>query len=226
MSQLRMNEFQKAAAAKEWYKETLAARVIKSLEKNNMTACYVKTREAALKKALSLIPKGCKVAHGGSLTLEEMGLLDTLRKRKKEYRFIDRRVPNLTDDDVERLRNESLLADVFLSSTNALTMDGKLVNIDGQGNRVAALLYGPKKVIIIAGINKIVPDQEAAMYRIQNYVTPVHGKRRDHTFPCTKVGYCVDCHTTQRACKLVTIIEQQRQKDRITVIICGEELGI
>ena len=217
-------EIEKVTESKEWYKEMLAGRAINSLEKNNMTGIYAKTKEEATEKALSLIPSGSKVGHGGSLTLQQIGIADTLRKG--DFQFLDRRAPGLSEEESERLRRESLLSDVFLMSTNALTMDGKLVNIDGIGNRVAALSYGPSKVIVIAGINKIVPDQEAAIQRIKNYVTPLHARRRDLPLPCAKTGTCVDCRTVQRMCNIVTIIEHQRQKDRITVIICGEELGL
>ncbi|MFC1978243.1 lactate utilization protein [Chloroflexota bacterium] len=217
-------EMEKVVEAEEWYKETLAGKVIDSLEKNNMTGIYTKTKEEAVEKALSLIPKGSKIGHGGSLTLRQIGIPDALRKG--DFHFIDRRQPGLSEDEIEKLRRESLLSDVFLMSTNALTMDGKLVNIDGIGNRVAALSYGPSKVIIIAGTNKIVPDQEAAMQRVKNYVAPIHARRRDHTLPCVKTGTCVDCRVAERSCNVVTTIEHQRQKDRITVIICGEELGL
>ncbi|MFH1381990.1 MAG: lactate utilization protein [Chloroflexota bacterium] len=221
-------EFEKAAEAKEWYHETLAGKVIKALEKNNMNGVYVKTKAAALEKALSLIPPGSQVAHGGSLTLEEIGILDIMRKSRK-FRFIDRRAPGLgigRDNATEQLRRQSLLADVFLMSTNALTLDGKPVNIDGYGNRVAALCYGPTRVIIIAGINKIVPDQEAGIQRIKDYVAPVHAKRRGRPVPCAKAGKCVDCRSEERTCNIVTVVERQWEKDRITVVICGEELGV
>ncbi len=218
------HEMEKTIDSKEWYNETLAGRVISSLERNNMTGVYAKTKEEAVEKALSLIPKGSKVGHGGSLTLEQIGIMDALRKG--DFNFLDRRKPGLSEDEIERLRRESLLTDVFLMSTNALTLDGKLVNIDGYGNRVAALCYGPSKVIIIAGINKVVPDQEAAIQRIKNYVAPLHARRRDRPLPCAKTGTCVDCRTTQRSCNIVSIVEHQRQKDRITVIICGEDLGL
>ena len=180
-------EMKKVIESKEWYKEMLAGKVINSLEKNNMTGIYVKTKEEAMEKALGLIPKGSKVSHGGSLTLQQIGITDALRKG--DFQFIDRRAPGLSEDEIERLRRESLLSDVFLMSTNALTMDGKLVNIDGIGNRVAALSYGPSKVIIIAGINKIVPDQESAMQRIKNYVTPLHARRRDFASSLCKDGH-------------------------------------
>lgn len=215
---------EKAIKSKEWYKETLTGRVIDSLQRNNMTGFYTKTKEEAVEKALSLIPKGSKVGYGQSLTLEQTGIMDALAKG--DFHFLDRRKPELSKDEVERLRRESLLADVFLMSTNALTTDGKLVNIDGHGNRVAALIYGPSKVIIIAGVNKIVSDQEAAIQRIKNYVAPLHAWRRGRPLPCAKTGTCVDCRAPRRMCNIVTIIEHQRQKGRITVIICGEELGL
>ena len=217
-------EMKKANESKDWYREMLAGRVISSLEKNNMTGIYAKTKEEAMQKALNLIPKGSTVGHGGSLTLEQIGIMDALRKG--DFHLIDRRRPELSEDEIEGLRRESLLSDVFLMSTNALTTDGKLVNIDGCGNRVAALSYGPSRVIIVAGINKIVQDQEAAMQRIRNYVAPIHARRQDRPVPCAKTGTCVDCRTTRRSCNIVTIVEYQRQKDRITVIICGEELGL
>ncbi|MFC1989259.1 lactate utilization protein [Chloroflexota bacterium] len=214
----------KLAETREWYKETLASRVIKSLEKNNMTGVYVRTKEEALDKVISLIPEGSKVGFGGSLSLDQIGVKDVLRKGN--YHFIDRNVPGLSEDEVDKLRKESLLADVFLTSTNALTVDGKLVNIDGYGNRVAAISFGPGKVIVVAGINKIVPDLEAAMRRIKDYATPIHAVRLNRPVPCAQTGVCVDCHAPQRLCNIVCIIESQRSKDRIIVIIVGEELGL
>ncbi len=217
-------EMERASESIEWYKEVLASKVISSLEKNNMTGIYVKTREEALRKALSLIPEGSRVGYGGSLTLEQIGVIDVLRKGN--FHLYDRGKPKLSEDEIERLRKESLLADVFLMSTNALTIDGKLVNIDGYGNRVAALSYGPSKVIIVTGVNKIVPDQESAIRRIKDYVAPIHARRRNRPLPCAKTGNCVDCRATLRSCNILTVIEHQRQKDRITVIICGEKLGL
>jgi len=214
----------KAAETKDWYQETLVLKVIDSLERNNMRGLYVNTKEETLEKVLSLIPEGSKVGYGGSLSLDQIGVKDILRTGN--YRFIDRQKPGLSEDEVTELRKESLLSDVFLTSTNALTVDGKLVNIDGYGNRVAAIIFGPPKVIVIAGINKIVPDVDAAMQRIRNYTAPIHAKRRDRPLPCAKTGTCVDCRTPERSCNAVAIIEHQRHKDRITVIIVREELGL
>jgi len=210
--------------ARQWYAETLARRAIEALEKNNMTGFYASTQEAALKKALSLIPKGSKVGYGGSHTLDQIGIKEALRAG--DCHLIDRNQPGIDDEQMDKLRRESLTADVFLMSTNALTLDGKLVNIDGYGNRLAAMIFGPPKVIIIAGTNKIVCDVEAGIRRIKDYVSPIHAKRRQRPLPCATTGYCVDCRAPERACNSLVITEGQRQKDRITVIIVGEDLGI
>ncbi len=226
MEQQKLNQqrIDKAIETGEWYKETLAHRVIHSLEKNNMAGFYVKTKEEALQKALSLIPEGSTVGFGGSLSLDQIGIKDVLRDGN--YNFKDRDKPGLSEEELNKIRREGLLADVYLSSTNAITVDGKLVNIDGTGNRVAALAFGPSKVIIIAGTNKIVPDVDAAIQRIKSYVTPIHARRRDRPVPCAQTGKCIDCHVPLRSCNIVVTIEGQRQKGRITVIIVGEELGL
>lgn len=217
-------QMEKLVETKHWYNEMLAGRVIKSLEKNSMNGIYVQTKEEVLEKVISLIPEGSKVGTGGSLTLDQIGVKDMLRKGN--FSFIDRNLPGLSEEESHQMRRDSLHADVFLTSTNALTMDGKLVNIDGTGNRVAAISYGPTKVIVVAGINKIVTDLEAAIRRIKDYVTPLHARRRDRSVPCAKAGVCVDCKIPERSCNIVTIIEHQRHKDRITIIIVGEELGL
>jgi len=212
------------AEIKEWYKETLAREVIESLENNNMTGLYVKTGEEARERVLSLIPPGSKVGYGGSLSLDQVGVKDVLRAGN--YHLIDRHKPQLTGEQKYNLRKESLLADVFLMSTNAVTMDGKLVNIDGIGSRVAALIFGPSKVIVVAGINKVVPDVEAARRRIKDYVAPIHARHLGLPLPCAETGKCVDCRDALRFCNAVVTIEHQYEKDRITVIIVGEDLGL
>jgi hypothetical protein len=212
------------ASAKVWYKETLTGKVIKALEKNNMSGFYVKTKDEAREKILNLIPEGTSVGYGGSVSLEQSGILESLRKGN--YRLIDRSVPGLTREQTFQLRKDSLTARVFLMSTNALTMDGKLVNIDGYGNRVAALSFGPARVIILAGVNKIVPDLEAAISRIKNYVCPLHAHRMELPVPCATTAECADCRSRDRFCCITNIVEYQLNKERITVIICGEELGL
>jgi len=209
-----------------WYKEKLARETIESLAKNNIGACYVDTAEDACRKVISLIPPGSKVGYGGSLTLQQLGVMAVLRDGN--YDFIDRKIPEITEIDNHRLRRESLLADIFLMSTNALTLNGQLVNMDGVGNRTAALIFGPAKVIVIAGINKIVPNVEAAIERIKNYVAPIHAKRNDRRLPCAEQAKCVNCHAPKRFCNSLVITEHQylENKERLMVVIVGEELGL
>ncbi|MDP3879225.1 MAG: lactate utilization protein [Dehalococcoidales bacterium] len=214
----------KLIEARGWYQETLAGRVIKALEKNNITGIFVKTKEEALEKVMSLIPEGSEVGYGGSRTLDDIGVKNALRQGN--YDLIGEDVQKLGKDSAHIKRTRSLLADVFITSVNALTTDGKLVCIDGTGNRVGAIIFGPGKVVAIAGINKIVHDVDAAIRRIKDYVVPIQSRRRGHPVPCAKAGVCVDCRVMERMCNNVCIIEHQREKERITVIIVGEELGI
>ena len=212
--------------SQKWHKELIAHKAIESLSNNNIDGCYVENAQAACKKILNLIPSNSKVGYGGSLTLDQIGIKEKLRNGN--YNFIDRQLTEIDDYKQNNLRRESLLSDVFLMSTNALTLEGQLVNMDGIGNRVAALIFGPPKIIVVAGINKIVPDVEAAIYRIKNYVAPIHAKRRDRKLPCAKTGYCVNCHAPERFCNALVVIEHQylRNKERITVIIVGQDLGL
>ena len=208
------------------HRENRIAKTLQSLEKNNIRSCYVENAADACRKAISLIPKGAKVGYGGSLTLDQIGIKEILRKG--DYNLLDRHLPGVTETEDIRLRKESLLSDVFLTSTNALTEQGQLVNIDGTGNRVAALIYGPAKVIVIAGFNKIVPDVETAVHRVKNYAAPSLARKRNRLLPCAKTGKCVNCHSDERFCYALAIIEHQKLKymERITVIIVGEELGL
>jgi len=223
---LVQNESQRARLlqAEAWYGRTLAERVISALEQNNMQGMYAETGEEALQRTLELVPKGSSVGLGGSLTLDQIGAVEALRKG--DYHLIDTRNPGLSEAERDKLDKQALVSDVYLTSTNAVTLDGKLVNVDGQGNRVAAMIFGPSRIIVVAGVNKIVPTQEAALQRIKDYVGPIHARRRDRPLPCAKSGKCSDCRAPLRFCNVTGIIENQRKKDRITVIICGERLGI
>lgn len=210
--------------AKKAFQEIHVQEVITALKKRHMEASFVPNKEEALKTVLSLIPEGSKVGYGGSLTLDELGIKEALKKGN--YQLVDRGRPGISEAEVFSLRREGLLSDVFLCSTNALTRDGKMVNIDGSGNRLAALTFGPKKVIVVAGINKIVDNVERGLERVRNYTAPLHARRRGWDLPCAKTGHCMDCRSPRRICCTVTITEYQRVKDRITVILVGETLGI
>jgi len=213
-------------ASRKWHKELIARKTIQSLKNNNIAALYAETADDACLQVLNRIPEGSKVGYGGSLTLDQLGLKETIGKGK--YNLLHRQLYGMSEDEQDKVRRESLFSDVFLMSTNALTMEGHLVNIDGIGNRVAALIFGPPKIIVISGINKIVPDYEAAIYRIKNHVAPIHAKRRNKNLPCAETGFCVNCHSPERFCNALVVIEHQylKNKDRITVVIVGEELGI
>lgn len=210
--------------AREELQQVLVQEVLQSLIKNRFEALYVSSREEAREKILAMIPTGASVGYGGSLTLDELGIKDVLKKGN--YQFIDRGRSETSAEELFKLRRESLLSDVFLCSTNALTKDGKLVNIDGIGNRLAALTFGPKKVIVVAGLNKVVADVEEGLKRIRNSVAPLHARRRGWKVPCANTGYCMDCRSADRICGTITITEFQREKSRLTVILVGESLGL
>lgn len=198
--------------------EKLAQIVIKGLKSRNMTGYYVKDRDEALKKALELIPEGSRVAMGGCMSAQEIGLTDALNNG--HYTFFDRAF---------MAKREGLLeaygADVFVSSVNALTDDGILVNIDGNANRVSFIAQGPQKVVFIVGMNKVASDLDHAMKRARNIAAPINAGRFDITTPCTKTGKCMDCKSIDTVCCQFLITRFSRHKDRIHVILVNENLG-
>jgi len=198
-------------------------RTMNNLVKNNMMAFYVESKDEVVDKVAELIKEGETVAVGGSVTLEETGVLEYLRSGR--YNFLDRYADGLSRDQVEEIFRKSFFADTYLTSTNAITEDGELYNVDGNGNRVAAMIYGPKSVIVIAGINKIVKNTDEAIERVRRIAAPANTVRLNKNTPCTKTGYCVDCRNEDRICCSYTIFRQQRVKDRIKVILVGESLG-
>ena len=199
--------------------ELLAQTVIKGLNSRNMTGYYAESREAALKQALALIPEGGSVTMGGAMSAHEIGLVDALKQGP--YRFIDR-------DAYEDKRAAMLAAydaDVFLSSANAMTEDGILVNIDGNSNRVSAIAQGPKKVIFIVGMNKVCKDLDGAMKRARNVAAPINAQRFGLSTPCTKTGACMDCKSPDTICCQFLITRYSRHTGRIHVILVNDTLG-
>lgn len=199
--------------------KALAETVIKGLETRNMSGYYAATKEEALNIALSLIPTGSKVTHGGSVTIGEIGLLDALKKG--DYEYCDRNAA--TDKRAAELFAYD--SDVYLGSVNAITQDGVLVNIDGNSNRVSAYAYGPRKLVLIAGMNKVASDVDAAMKRARNEAAPINVQRLNLNTPCAKTGACFDCKSPDTICCQFLITRFSRHKDRIHVILVGEELG-
>lgn len=206
-----------------WGYEKLAERVINNLEKNNMEGYYVKDESEAKAKLQELLSEGQTVSVGGSMTLFETGVIDFLRSGK--YVFLDRYAEGLKPEDIKKIYRQSFFADAYITSTNALTQNGELYNVDGTGNRVAAMLYGPDSVIVIIGINKIVRDVESAVKRVEDITGPINMKRINRNTPCTKTGYCHNCDSSERGCNEYVLIKKQGVKGRIKVIIVGKELG-
>ena len=157
------------------------------------------------------------------MSLAEMGVMDHLRSGR--YDFLDREKKGLSAEDIDRLYRESFFTDAYFSSSNAITEEGELYNVDGNGNRVAALLFGPKKVIIVAGVNKIVRDIDEAIKRNREIAAPANAKRLNKNTPCTKIGYCMDCKSPEKICREYTLIKSQRDKNRIHVIFINENIG-
>ncbi len=206
----------------ERYNKTLAEQAIAGLEKRNMKGYYAETKEEAVKLALSLIPEGSVISWGGSATLSETGLIEKLKAGN--YNCLDR--SDAKDrEGMEEIAHKALSADYFLMSTNAMTADGQLINIDGNGNRVAALIYGPKNVIVLAGINKICSTYEAALERARNKASVPNAMRFECNTPCLKTGKCMDCLSVDTVCCQFVHTRFSRVKDRIKVIIIGESLG-
>lgn len=206
------------------WNEQVAKKVIEQLEKRGMEGSYAATAERAKKEILAMLPAGTKVFRCGSVTTASMDLWQGIGKISG-VEIIDPFQPGLSPEDSMELRRKGLLADVMITSTNAITLDGKLVNLDGLGNRVAAMIFGPKKVILVAGMNKVVPDMDSAMARTKHYSAPVNAMRMGIQTPCTANGICVDCKTPARICNAWSIIEGQRIKGRIHVKLVGENLG-
>ena len=199
--------------------ELLAQKVIKGLESRNMSGYYAEDRETALQKALELIPEGSSVTMGGGVSVAEIGLVKALKEGS--YNFIDR-------NDYEDKRKAMLLAydaDVFLASCNAITEDGVLVNIDGNANRVSAIAHGPKKVVMIVGMNKVCSDVDGAMKRARNVAAPINAQRFGLNTPCAKTGACMDCKSPDTICCQFLITRFSRHKDRIHVILVNGNLG-
>ena len=201
-----------------------AKTIIKGLEKRNMEGVFCETKEDALSKALSYIEEGFSVTWGGSMSIEEIGLMDAVKNGN--YKVIDRSVAKNYEEQRE-IFSKAVLADYYLMSSNAITLDGELINIDGTGNRVACLTYGPKNVIMIVGMNKVVNDVEDGIKRVRNFASPPNTLRLGLKTPCSMTGRCGDCYGDTCICSQIVVTRRQSamMKDRVKVILVGESLG-
>ena len=202
--------------------DVVGPRIVKALESRNMEAYYVKTKEEALKKALELIPEGSSVSWGGSMSAEEIGLLDVIRSGN--YEALDRDVKE-TRAEKQEVMHQAFQCDFFVGSTNALSEDGILVNIDGNANRVAAYAYGPENVLLIVGMNKVVKTPADAMNRARNEASPINAQRFGIATPCVSNGMCADCKSPDCICCQILITRYSKSPRRIKVILVDENLG-
>lgn len=197
--------------------------LIRNLKKNNMRGVYVKNTPELIEKISELIPEGHKVGCGDSVTLEQTGVFEFLRNGN--YIFYDKHQPGLRPEEKRALYLQNFSADTFVTGTNGVTLDGTLFNIDGNGSRVAPMLYGPSQVIVVVGVNKITETMADAMERARTVAAPLDAIRLGKDTPCTKLHTCVDCQHEQRICNDFVWITGQFDRNRIKVIIVGETLG-
>ena len=208
-----------------WVQKAQVERTVKALAKNRIPAIYAATKEEAVEVVRGMLHPGEVVTCGGSMTLVESGVRDLLQSGA--YQFLDREVM-----DPQEVYRQTFSADVFLTSANAITEDGELYNVDGNGNRVAALIFGPKRVIVVAGVNKIVRNLDAAIERVKCVAAPANGVRLETRTPCSRMGRCAGCEggmtagcaSEKRMCCQYVVTGYQRS-DRIRVVLVGEDLG-
>lgn len=208
---------------KEFYK-TQAEGIIKKLEMRNMKGYYCDNSNDAKNLVMDMIKDGASVAWGGSETVKDTGIIDAIKARKDTLNVIARE-DYVTDEQKRELKGLIATCDYFLMSSNAITLDGELVNIDGAGSRLSYLIYGPEKVIIVAGMNKVAANREEAISRVQNIASPPNAIRLSCNTPCAKTGRCMDCLSDDCICCQVVVTRKSRLSDRIHVILIGEELG-
>ena len=207
----------------QWFREKQVERTINALKKNRFEALYVPDSKAVLEEVMKRIPDGATVGVGGSVTLNQIGLFDALKNRKVQLIW-----PIQAKSDEERLEltRKSFSSDIFLTGTNAVTEDGKLYNVDATGNRVGAMVIGPKKVIVVCGVNKIVPDIEGAAERVRYWAAPQNAKRLKRKTPCAETGFCADCSSPERICNIYVTLAKKPIRTELEVILVGESLGI
>lgn len=196
--------------------------LVKNLKSRHFDAYYCADKEVALPKALELIPKGATIGWGGSATAKAIGLMDAIRSG--DYKPYDRDNAT-TPQEREKLMKQSLLADVFITGANALSMDGQMVNIDGTGNRLGGIVYGPDSVVVIAGMNKVVATLEDAVTRARTVAAPMNKQRFPLQTPCEVTGVCADCKSDGCICNQILITRNCRPAGRIKFILVGEDLG-
>ncbi len=213
-----MNQFQ------QWYHELQTERTIKALKKNNFEARYFSNASEAMAELWKMIPEGATVGVGGSLTLNQVDLANEIQKRP--VKFLNPFAKGLSMEEGDKIRREIFSADVFIASSNAITEDGKLFNIDATGNRVGPMIYGPKKVILLCGVNKIVKDLPEAQKKVQEWTAPMNVKRLGYKPPCGVTGQCSDCSSPERICNAYVVLAKKPRRTDYMIFLIGEDLGL
>jgi len=208
---------------RQWWIEEKAKKAIEKLVAHDFKAIYVKTKEEVVQEIWKHISPKQRIGVGGSLTVRGLGIMEKLEAQG--YTLHDHWKPGLSKENVLEIRKSQMTSDLFLSSSNAVTLQGELVNIDGIGNRVNSINFGPGKVILVVGYNKIVDDVQEAIKRIKNIAAPLNARRLNVDVPCAKVGKCVDCNSPNRICRVIVIHERRPSLTDILIILVGEELG-
>jgi hypothetical protein len=204
------------------YYEKRGQILVQNLRSRHFEAYYCPTKADALEKALELIPEGASVAWGGTVSAQQIGLIDAVRKGN--YRVMDRETC-ATPQEREQMMKDSLFCDVYLTGANGLSLDGEMVNIDGTGNRVAAVIYGPGSVLVVAGMNKVMDTLEEAVRRARTVAAPMNKQRFGEGTPCAVTGKCGDCKTEKCICNQIVITRHCRPVGRIKFLLVGEDLG-
>jgi L-lactate utilization protein LutB len=206
-----------------WHAEALGNAAVKALKKSGFDAAYVATSEEAAERVMSFVKPKTTVGFGGSMTIKALGIQE--KAKAKGAVLLDHGDPSLSPEQKKAILQKQLTCDLFLCSSNAVTLEGDIVNVDGNGNRVAALSYGPAKNVVVVGINKIVQDLDEAYARIELYASPMNNKRLDRPNPCVKAGVCQDCQGDSRICRIYQVLHRKPGLSDFTVIVVGESLG-
>ncbi len=209
----------------QWTFEQKCEKAVEALGQNGFTAVYCRTGQEAHDYILKEASDARSIGFGGSMTIVDLKVQDPLQAQGKE--ILNHGLPGLTPEERMTIMRSQLTCDLFLTGTNAVTLSGWLVNIDGNGNRVAAMFFGPKKVIVVAGRNKLVDgDMQSAIDRIKNWASPPNAKRLNYNTPCAKTGFCSNCNSPERICRVTTVIDRKPRLMDIRVLVVNEDMGL
>ena len=209
---------------KGWHIEKTVQRTVKALESNFFDAAFFSDRQTLVDKVMGFVKPKMKIGFGGSITVRSLGIVELLKDKNVE--ILDHWKQGLTKEEINEIRFRQLTCDLFLSSSNAITAKGEIINVDGKGNRTNSTTYGPKKVIIIAGFNKIVPDINAGLERVKNIAAPMNAKRLNLSLPCAETGHCHDCKSEGRICRIISIMQMKPSETDVSVFLINEDLGL